>query len=66
MFRLLFGALSFEESRIYDKDALFYDAEKIYHKVHKLVAEVEFRTRTLGPHTLRKGLRRIAVRTQKG
>jgi len=45
--------LSFKESKAYDKDAFLYDAEKIYRKTHKLLAEVEFRTKTkISPRTV--------------
>lgn len=38
--------MSFKESKTYDKAAFLYDVEKIYRKMHKFVAEVEFRTKT--------------------
>lgn len=35
-----------KESKTYDRDAFFEDAEKIYRKANKLVAEVGFKTKT--------------------
>jgi len=45
--------LTFKESKIYDKDAFLEDAEKIYGKTYKLVAEVSFRTKAkISPRTV--------------
>jgi hypothetical protein len=45
--------LSFKESKTYDKDAFLEDAEKIYGKTYKLVAEVSFRTKAkISPRTV--------------